>query len=125
MHRGIFSCGPETDLTSVARLMATHHVHAVVVSGIEPGAHGGEHLAWGLITALDLMSTALPGVAPADAGALASTEIVMVDAEDPVTRAAQLMVEHRLSHLLVVSGTLPVGVVSTLDVAARLAAGGL
>src|SRR5687768_12506871 len=78
MHRGIYSCGPETDLTTVARLMATHHVHALVVSGIEPTAHGSEHLSWGLITALDLVASALPGVGASDAGSLASTELITV-----------------------------------------------
>ena len=123
MHRGILSCGPETDLISVARLMATQHVHAVVVSGIEPDAHGGEQLTWGLITALDLVSSALPGLGPADAGALASTELVTVGADEPLLRAAQVMVEHQLSHLLVTSATSPIGILSTLDVAGCLAWG--
>ena len=51
------------------------------VSGIEPTPSGGEHLTWGLVTALDLVTAALPGVGAPDAGALASTEIVTVDAE--------------------------------------------
>ena len=62
MRAGIISCGPETDLTTVARMMATNHVHAVVVSGIEPTPNGGEHLTWGIVTALDLVTAALPGV---------------------------------------------------------------
>src|SRR3954454_19250042 len=76
MRRGIISCGPDTDLTTLARLMASNHVHAVVVSGTEPSPHGGEHLSWGLVTALDLVSAALPALDTPDAGALARTEIV-------------------------------------------------
>ena len=83
--------------------------------------NGGEHLTWGIVTALDLVTAALPGAGTPDAGALASTEIVTVDAEEPLPRAAQLMVEHQLSHLLVVSGARPVGILSTLDVAGCLA----
>ena len=123
MHRGIFSCGPETELIGVARLMARHDVHAVVVIGIEADTRGGERLSWGLITALDLVSAALSGNDALDAGALAGTEIVTVGAEEPLTRAAQLMAEHQLSHLLVVSGSIPIGVVSTLDVAGCIAWG--
>ena len=123
MHRGIFSCGPETELIGVARLMASRDVHAVVVIGIEADARG-ERLSWGLITALDLVSAALPGVDAPDAGALAGTEIVTVGADEPLTRAAQLMAEYQLSHLLVVSGSIPIGVVSTLDVAGCVAWGG-
>src|SRR3954452_8599996 len=79
MRRGIISCGPDTDLTTVARLMATQHVHAVVVSGIERSPHGGEQLTWGLVTALDLVGAVLPGVGALDAGALGSSEIVTVE----------------------------------------------
>jgi CBS domain-containing protein len=123
MRRGIVSCAPDADLTTVARLMVSNHVHAVVVSGTEPSPHGGEHLTWGLVTALDLVAAALPGVEPADAGALANTEIVTVDASEPLERAAQLMLEHQLTHLIVVAQARPVGVVSTLDVAGCLAWG--
>jgi CBS domain-containing protein len=123
MRRGIISCGPDTDLTTVARLMATNHVHAVVVSGTENPGHGGEHLSWGLITALDLASAALPGLSVPDAGALARTEIVTVEADEPLERAAQVMVEHQLTHLIVVTRARPVGVVSTLDLAGCLAWG--
>ena len=123
MRQGILSCTPDADLTTVARTMATHHIHAVVVSGIEPGPHGGEHLTWGLITALDVVGAALTGAEAPDAGALASTEIVTVEADESLQRAAQLMLEHQLSHLIVVRGARPVGVVSTLDMAGCLAWG--
>jgi CBS domain-containing protein len=123
MRRGIISCPPDTDLTTVARLMATNHVHAVVVSGIEPSPHGGEHLTWGLISALDLVAAKLPGVAALDAGSLAHTEILTVEAGEPLERAVQLMAEHQLAHLIVVEGGRPVGVVSTLDIAGCLAWG--
>lgn len=118
MHTGIVSCPPETDLMTVARTMASGHIHAVVVSGIESTGRG-EHLSWGLLTSLDLAAAA--GSA-ADAGAVCSTEVVTVEAGEPLERAVQLMVEHQLTHLLVVSAdALPIGVVSTLDVAGCLA----
>jgi CBS domain-containing protein len=123
MRRGIISCGPDTDLTTVARTMADNHVHAVVVSGIEVTAGGGERLTWGIVTALDLIAAALPGAGEPDAAVLASTEILTVDVADPLTRAVQLMVEHQLTHVLVVSGAQPVGVLSTLDVAGCLSWG--
>ena len=52
MRPGIISCDPRTDLTTLARTMAANHVHAIVVSGTEAAPHGGEHLTWGLVTAL-------------------------------------------------------------------------
>jgi len=120
MHRGILSCGPEDDLATIARTMADNHVHAVVVSGLEPTAIGGERLTWGMITALDLATATLAG-ADSDAGELASTEIVTVEPSERLERAAQLMSEHQLTHLMVVEGARPVGIVSTLDVAASIA----
>jgi CBS domain-containing protein len=124
MRPGIISCGPETDLEMVARTMATNHVHAIVVVGIELSPSGGEHLTWGLITALDLVAASLPGVSAGDAGELAHTEVVTVRADEPLERAAQLMTEHQLTHLLVVSKQAkPIGIVSTLDIAGCLAWG--
>ena len=122
MRPGIITCAPQTDLGSVARIMAANHIHAVVVSGIEPVA-GGERLAWSLLTSLDLAAAALPGCDAVEAAELASSEIVTVDAGEPLTRAAQLMVEHQLTHLMVVDGAQPVGILSTLDVAGCLAWG--
>ena len=123
MRPGVISCGPETDLPSVALKMSSNRVHSVVVSGTEPLPNGGEHLTWGLITALDLVQAALAGGDVGDAGTLAISEIVTVDATDTLEHAAQLMSEHQLSHLLVISGAQPVGVVSTLDIVGHLAHG--
>jgi CBS domain-containing protein len=120
MHTGIVSCPPQTDLVTVARTMATDHIHAVVVSGIEPTAHG-ERLTWGLVTSLDLLEAAGSG---AEAGEVCSTEVVTIEAGEPLERAVQLMVEHQLTHLLVVSDqAMPIGVLSTLDIAGCLAWG--
>ena len=120
MRPGIVSCPPGSDLAAVARLMAGEHIHAVVVSGIE-WVRGGERLTWGLLTALDLVASAHAGFGAAAAD-LASTEIVTVDADEPLDRAAQLMVEHRLNHLVVVADGEPVGILTTLDIAGCLAA---
>jgi CBS domain-containing protein len=102
--------------------MTANHIPAIVVGGIE-SVPGGERLTWGLITALDLVASTQPGYEGAEAADLASTEIVTVDAGEPLERAAQLMVEHDLTHLMVVTGGEPVGILSTLDVAGCLAWG--
>jgi CBS domain-containing protein len=122
MHPGVVTCPPYADLVSVARLMAGEHIHAVVVSGIET-VPGGERLTWGLITALDLVATTQPGYEAAEAADVASSEIVTVELDEPLERAAQLMVEHQLTHLMVVLDGEPAGMISTLDVAGCLAWG--
>jgi CBS domain-containing protein len=125
MHPGVMSCPPDADLVTVARMMASHHIHAVVVSGIERTAGGGERLTWGLVSDLDLVAAALPELPPdAEAADYASTELVTVDMDERLDRAAQIMVEHQLSHLLVTGPKgMPIGVVSTLDVAGAIAWG--
>ena len=124
MRLGVISCPPETDLVEVARLMSLHRIHAVVISGIARD-HSGEHLTWGLLSDMDLVEAAREPFANAVAGDLAATEVVVIEPHEPLLRAAQLMAEHQLAHLLVVSpstGT-PVGVVSTLDIAGCVARG--
>ena len=123
MHPGLLTCGPDTDLQTVAQIMVTHHIHSVLVSGIE-STGGGEKLAWGLISDLDLVAASQrPELMALDAGQLASTEVVTVDADEPLERAAALMAEHQLAHLLVTAGGRPTGMLSTLDIAGAVAWG--
>jgi CBS domain-containing protein len=122
MRHGVISCPPETDLHEVARMMVAHQVHAIVVVGHELG-HGQR--AWGVVSDLDVLSTAHPGGVDRIAGEAAATPAVMVAPGESLVRAAQLMREHETSHALVadnISGE-PVGVLSTLDVARVIAAG--
>ena len=114
MHTGILTTDTTTPLRLVARLMAEHHVHAVAVA--EP-----DHVRrpWGIVTALDVAAAASSGVEET-AGEAASSEVLTVSAADALDHAASMMVEHRVSHLIVVdpaSGH-PCGILSTLDVAA-------
>jgi CBS domain-containing protein len=125
MHPGVVSCPPQTSLAEVARMMADRRMHSVVVHGLARAAHGGEHLVWGAISDRDLVEAALRK-GSATAADLATTELVVVDATDSLDEASRLMVEHELSHLLVVDGATrePVGIVSTLDLAQALAGPG-
>jgi CBS domain-containing protein len=120
MRIGIISCAPATPLRDVARIMATYRIHCVVVSEME----GGKPL--GVISDTDLAAAAVSGAPESTAGQLAGTESVSVAADDSLARAAQLMAEHGVSHLVVIqphSGH-PVGVLSALDLAGVLAWGG-
>jgi len=124
MHPGVIGVAPDTDLETVARAMASHRIHAVVVEGIEPEG-GGERLVWGIVSDLDLMRAHDAPEPLPTASQLAATEIVTVEPDDPLARAAQLMTEHDVNHLIVASAGSgrPLGVVSALDVAATIARG--
>ena len=123
MHPGLISCSPDTPLRTVARMMATYRVHAILVT-----AHGAEEFpwggVWGVISDADLLSAAQDDDLDQQASrAIAATPVLTVTASDRLAQAAQLMTEHEISHLIVVEprSARPVGVLSTLDIARALA----
>jgi CBS domain-containing protein len=120
MHRGVLTCERETALSEVARTMAEQRVHCIVV---ENGS-GDPGPVWGVVSDLDLVAAAsVRDLAEQTAGGSASSPVLMVVAGETLERAAQLMTEHASAHLVVVDDVTlrPVGVLSTLDIAATLA----
>lgn len=119
MRAGIISCPADMSLREVARMMATYHIHCVVVSELD--AEGERP--WGVVSDLDIAIAAGPEFAGHSAGEVARTELVTVAADDSLEHAARLMAEHEVAHLVVVQPRTghPVGVLSTLDVAGVLA----
>lgn len=121
MHPGMISCPPETPLRTVARMMASYRVHAIVVH-----AHGEDDLpgGWGVVTDVDLVRAALDdNVDVVTAGQVAATPALTVPSADALERVMQLMTDHEVTHVIVVerhSGR-PIGVLSTLDVAHAVA----
>jgi CBS domain-containing protein len=126
MRAGIISCQPDTSLRAIAELMASYHVHAVVVErgAVEPGAPAAEQ-GWGIVSDVELALAAARGELQATAGELAGSRAAFIGPAEPLKRAAELMVEHRVSHLIVSTAPTarPVGIISTLDLAVALAWG--
>jgi CBS domain-containing protein len=124
MHPGVLTCPLETSLRNVARMMSLYRIHAVVAYGENSDDVEGPGL-WGVVSDLDLVQGAVAGrLEDLTAGGTAVTPAVQIRPDDTLQRAAQLMTQHDVSHLIVVdpaSGA-PVGVLSTLDVARALAA---
>jgi CBS domain-containing protein len=112
MHHGIVSCDPSTPAREVAAVMAQNRVHAVALTD------RSARRPIGIVTALDVAAAAASGE-ELTAERIAATEFVSVSANQPVQRAAQLMSEHGISHLIVLdpASGVPIGVLSTLDVA--------
>lgn len=119
MQLGLFHCDADDDVATVARTMAERSIHCVVVAGIVRRDHAGDHLAWGIVSDLDLMRALAPGADEATAAEIGGTEIVTVSPRESLAVAVQLMAEHETAHLVVVSPDTgrPVGMLSTLDVA--------
>jgi len=122
MHAGVLTCAEDASLAAAASVMARYSIHCVVVlEGPE------DEKPWGVISDLDLVSAAFDHDAGEwKAGEAAGTPAVMIDADAPLRRAAQLMREYGIAHLVVVDpqAQTPLGVISTLDLA-RVIAGNL
>jgi CBS domain-containing protein len=96
-------------------MMARHRVHAIIVFGTDDRLHP-----WGVISDLDLVAAI---GTHANAGTVASSPVVTVTPELTLEHAAKLLAENETSHLLVISDAgLPIGVLSTLDIARAFAA---
>jgi len=121
MHKGVVTCSLHAPMTDVARKMATHRIHCVVVWN-EPARNETAEL-WGVVSDLDLVKVATTeDLSARTAGESAASPPLMVTTDETLERAAQMMAEHEMTHLVVVdpSTKKPVGVLSTLDVAAVL-----
>src|SRR5512132_3192185 len=96
MHPGVVSCPSATPLRVVARMLAAHRIHAVIVFAENRAAEPSE---WSVVS-----------------------DIVLVSPDDTLDHAARLMVENKTTHLIVVDprSVRPMGVLSTLDVARAL-----
>lgn len=116
MHHGIFACGHDASAREVAGVMAKRHVHAVAVKNDDSDRPVG------IVSALDVVAAAASGE-ELTAGRIAATEFVSVSANQSVQRAAQLMTEHGVSHLIALdpASGLPIGIVSTFDIASLYA----
>lgn len=117
MRPGIFRCNPTAPLRTVARTMATNHIHSVVVA--RKAADGRP---WGIISDIDLVRFAADadGLLAAD---VADRHVPTIASDRRLAEAATMMAEQRQTHLVVVdpqSGE-PSGMLSALDVAGNLA----
>lgn len=120
MRHGVLTCRPDTSMRHIARMMVSNGVHAVLVRGAGPGHPGGEE-AWSVVSDLDVTRAAGRSVR--------GEQVVASDAcgpaltarpEEKLTDAARRMADRHATHLVVLDeGTgEPVGVLSTLDIAA-------
>lgn len=115
MTPGVLTCLPVTPLRDVARMMARHRVHAIIVFALGDRLHP-----WGVVSDLDLVAAI---GTEANAGSVAASPVVTVTADLSLEHAARLLAENETTHLLVISGDgLPIGIISTLDIAQAFAA---
>jgi CBS domain-containing protein len=119
MRVGVVTCRPETRLGDVARMMVGYDIHSVVVSDVQ-----AEGRLWGIVTSLDLARVA-EDIGSLTAGDVASTDLVTVHSDESLERAAELMAERGVTHLIAVQPDTerPAGMISARGIAAALAYG--
>jgi CBS domain-containing protein len=121
MNRGLIRCAPDTSLRAVAALMSDERVHCVVVIDDPPDKHS----LWGVVSDADLIAAAtVRSLDEQHAVGTAIKPAVTIGPYESLSRAAQQMTKHGVSHLVVVDSAKdrPLGVISTLDLARALAA---
>jgi CBS domain-containing protein len=118
MRVGVITCGPDTVLADVARLMTGYGIHCVIVADVDASE---DKRPWGVVDALDVAAAGAES-ASRTAGEAPSTDVVPVESNATLTRAARLMAEHGVTHLVAVDpGTnRPVGVIGASGLAAVL-----
>lgn len=122
MHAGIVSCSPDTPLEEVARMMSDYRVHAIAVADL---GHGRPWGTWHIVSDIDVMAAIGTDQQPT-ARQVAAKEAVTVSADERLDRAAHVMSEHGVAHLVVTEpkAGYPVGIISTLDVASAYGGSG-
>ena len=121
MHAELLTCSPDAPLALVAEIMAAERVHCVIVEGT-----AGSRRGWAIVSDRDLTAAGVDGLRSGTAGQYAATEFLTVTCGDQLVRAAQMLAEHDISHLVVVdiASDRALGVLSTLDVARAMASSG-
>jgi signal-transduction protein with cAMP-binding, CBS, and nucleotidyltransferase domain len=119
MSRGVISCPPDTPLRVVARMMATHGVHAIFVFDADDEAPR----LWAVVSDLDLVAATQLDLDTLTAGESAVTPLVSVAADRSIAEAGGLMAQYGIAHLAVTEpgSRRPIGVISTLDIARAVA----
>jgi CBS domain-containing protein len=120
MSAPVVTCLPGVPLTEVAELMVRHRIHAVVVLA-DPAGRVEDDEEWGVISELDLVGGACLADPELPAGRVAGTPPVTVSRDESLERAAFLMADYQVTHLIVVEGGRAAGIVSALDVARAMA----
>lgn len=115
MHPGVISCPRDATLSTIAAIMVTHGVHAMVVEPLGRGAPL-------VVTQGALVGAAVNGAGDTTAGDLAREPIATVSTQATLAQAVELMAVGYATHLLVTdpSSGAPAGIVSSLDVAAAV-----
>lgn len=118
MHARVITCPPDATLRTVASLLAQHRIHAVVVAR-------ANEVARAVVTDRDVIYSHSRGELDRVTAQESATEpTVTVRPDADLRHAAELMARFGTSHVIVteVGGGVPIGILSSLDIAGAAAA---
>jgi predicted transcriptional regulator len=115
MHRGVIVCAPAWSGVKVAKTMAAHRIHSVVLSrdGAPPN----------LITDAEIITALHEGTLAAKCASELARPAPIVTRDDTLSHATECLHEQRSTHAVVVADLRsfrPVGMLSVLDIAELL-----
>lgn len=118
MHRGVIACAPDWSGVKVAKTMAAHRIHSVVL----PGAGAPPRL----ITDADIIAALHEGTLAAKRASELAEPALIVTRDDLLLHATECLHELGATHAVVVvdlRSFRPVGTLSVLDIAEFLVEG--
>jgi CBS domain-containing protein len=117
MHRGVITCSPEFSGSTVARIMAAHRIHSVVVTA--PGSLPR------VVTDAEIAAALYAGTLGTSTAEELAKPSPLVRPSDTLAYAIERMHECETTHAVVARRPIrPLGVVSVLDLAEAIYAGG-
>lgn len=117
MHYGVITVAEATSIADVCRAMSDSRVSCVAVADYSREIVG-------VVSSTDIVASG-PRVTQAGrfarAGTLMTTPLITVDAYDPLRRAIEVMVQHRIHRVMVRIDGHVVGILSTTDIVREIA----
>lgn len=114
MHRGVVTCSASGTCSAVARTMAAHRIHSVVVTRADTMPR--------IVTDADLVEALHAGAFERSTADDIAREPAFVGLSDSLEDVIERMHAQGTTHAIVIDRTLrPIGLVSVLDVAAAVA----
>ena len=120
MKRSVVTVTEQTSLEEAARLLEAHQITGLPVVD-------GQGRLTGILSQSDLMQRTrwIGAWSPELVCQVMSRDVITVSPTEPLASLCQRMVEHRIHRVVVVEGETIRGVLTTLDILAVVAAGGI
>jgi CBS domain-containing protein len=110
-HKGVIFCKPDTPLQEVIHVMADTDIHAIIVTTDERSKP------MGVVSHTDAIARYGEDLTLVNAAEVMTPNVITIEEEAPVAKAAELMLQSHIHRLLVIDEEdIPLGILSTTDI---------